>query len=127
MSDFYDYEDEFEIDEETDAYILALGELLKEEDEKLHVINIEAVERMKLAFKLVKKAFEGEKVEITYKLHEPFKSCGSITASGHIITATDAKALARAIELIPNVDIYPTVDGVIYFSLAVNDLTIPIE
>ena len=126
MLDFDDREDSL-LDEETNAFWLELAKFLEKEDEKVHVLNFECFEKLKSVYELLKKAFDKQDVEISYQLHVPYKSSGSITVCGEDLVASDAIILARAIELIPNIDIYPTSRGNVRMTFSVNDLAVPIE
>ena len=126
MSKLDDWE-EFLFEEEVDPYILELGKLIQAEDEKVHVLNEEVLKRFEMAYRLLQKAFEDHDAEITYTLHKPYKSCGAIRICGEDLIVSDAKAFALAVELIPNIDIYPLTDGRVQMDFSVSNLTTPIE
>ena len=119
--------EEAEMDEEADAVILALGEIIQAEDSKAAIINPQKIAQMKLCYELIQKLLVSPDVELSYHLHEPFKSTGSIILEADKFIFRHPKILRFVSMLASNMECYPVVNGRVRIAFAFDGLTIPIE
>lgn len=119
--------EEAEMDEEADAVILALGEIIQAEDSKAAIINPQKIAQMKLCYELIQKLPASPGTELSYHLHEPFKSTGSIILEADKLIFKHPEILRLVSMLASNIECYPLVNGRVRMAFAFNGLTIPIE
>jgi len=61
--------------------------------------------------RLMKRLTTGSAMQVTYTMHDPFPSMGSITVEGDHLAFSDCKWLGRALEFASNVEVYPLSNG----------------
>lgn len=124
-------EQEFLSDEEVtemlDSIVLAIGEIAEEEDAKTAVLSEIKLQQIRFTYSVLRYLTKDKAVKLTYKLHEPFKSMGSVSVEGEDLSFTNAEWFARAAEFASNVDIYPLVNGKVRITFTFHGLTTPIE
>ena len=127
----FEFENDFlsdnEIDELTDSIVLGIAAEIENDESRTSIVNPPQIRKLSLAYRLLNDTFINEDVSISYKLHDPFQSMGSISVTGADITARQTNSFARAVELSSNVDIYPKVDGTVCMTFTFHNLTIPLE
>ena len=113
-------------DEKESVLLLALAKQIEEEEARPAIINPVGMARIMEAYRILADSMEELGAEVTYELHEPLKSFGSIniTSSDYIITNTEE--FGRAVLLASNCEVYARTDGNICISLGFHGLTKPI-
>ena len=119
--------DEAEISEETDAVVLALGAWLKAWDAKAAIINPRKIAQMKRCFELIQSQLAAQDVSLSYHLHDPYKSTGSIVLEADKFIFDHPELLRDACALASNAELYPLVNGKLRIAFAFDGLTVPIE
>ena len=119
--------DEAEMGEDNDAVILALGEMIETEETKTAIINPRRFAQMRLCYELIQKMMQGSEAEVNYRLHEPFKSMGSITLEADNLIIQHPEVLRMMCALCSNAECYPLTNGKIRMVFAFDRLTIPME
>ena len=66
-------------DRSADEVILALGKMLAAHDARLAVLNLRRFQEMKQCYELIENLLLTPGTDISYRLHEPLKSMGSIS------------------------------------------------
>ena len=115
------------VDERTDAVILALGEMIQEEESKVAILNPLKFRQMKLCYALIQRFLSAPGVILSYSLHEPFKSMGSITLEADKFILKNPEYLRLANTLASNMEAYPLTNGKIRMVFTFFGLTKSIE
>lgn len=116
-----------EVDKALDAFVLAVGEAISEEEKKVHMLSGDRMRQMQFTHAVLKYLTKGTDIKVFYKLHQPIKSMGSIFLEGKEICFSHAEWFSRAAEFASNVDIYPLVNGKVRMAFTFHGLTAPIE
>ena len=132
MSDYDKYfegefENDTEVDEALDSMVLSIAEIIKEQDSRTSIINPRKLKEISFVYKAMKILTKGTNVKVTYDLHEPLKSIGSVTITGKNIVLRHRKWFDEAIKLASNFDVYPKTDGTVVIDFTFHGLTVPIE
>ena len=114
------------LDDELDAFLMELGKRVMEEESVPQVLNLTRYEHVRFVYHVAKMFAEGNGVEVTYSLHDPFNSMGCVTIEGEDIEFNKMKWFCRMGEFADNVDIYPLTNGKIRMTLTFHGLTKPI-
>ena len=131
-----DFDKEFMTDEEIeeqmnemlDAFVDAVGgEEILEEDNKAAIINPFRLEQLKFAYMVLRYITKGQNVTVSYKLHEPFKSMGSVSVEGRQLIFDKPEWFARVAEFASNTEIYPLAKQAVRMTFTFHGLTKPIE
>lgn len=118
---------EAEISAETDAVILALGAWLEAQDARTAIVNPRKIAQMKRCFELLQTQLAAQDVSLSYHLHEPYKSTGSIILEADKYIFDQPELLRDACALASNAEIYPLISGKLRIAFAFDGLTVPIE
>ena len=128
----FDFDTEFMTDEEVeemlDSIVLAAAEQAAAEDSKPSIINPHRIQRVLYTYKVLKyltKDVGGTKV--SYELHEPYKSMGSVSIAGKNLVFRKPEWFMKAVELADNFEAYPKTDGTVQIDFTFHGLTVPIE
>ena len=70
---------------------------------------------------------KGQNVTVSYKLHEPFKSMGSVSVEGEQLVFDKPEWFARVAEFASNTEVYPLAKQAIRMTFTFHGLTKTIE
>lgn len=126
------FDTEFMTDEEVeqmlDSIVTAVAEEVAAEDNKTLIINPHKIRRVLSAYKILEyliKDIKGAKA--SYKLHEPYKSMGSVSIVSNNLIFRKPKWFLKAVELADNFEVYPKTEGTIQMNFTFHGLTKPLE
>ena len=122
-----EYANEEEMNAELDAIVLALGEQVEEDESRTSVLNPIRMREILHTYKAMKYIARGSSAKVTYKLHQPYQSMGSVSVTGKDIRLRDPENFIRASRFASNVEVYPKTDGTVCLTLTFHGLTVPIE
>lgn len=126
-----EFEIEFHSDEEVwemlDNVVAAIGEAIAVDESKTAVLNPIKIQQMQFAYGVIEYLTKNTDAKLSYALNEPFKSMGSITIEGNILTFTNSEWFARACEFANNTEVYPLANGEVRMTLTFHGLVCPIE
>lgn len=126
-----DFDMQFASDEDVEELLDALLEDLRddfEEDEnRTTVLNPLRLTQMKFVYSVLKYLTRGTSADVTYKLNEPFKTMGSVSAEAYALDFINPKWLARAAEFASNTEVYPLAKNKIRLTFTFHGLTVPID
>ncbi len=114
-------------DQELDRFILDIGSQVMAYDSKTAILDPAAVNRLAAALPILRRAVDGRGTELTYELHKPLKSMGSIKITGTNVLIRDTEAFREAAKLAANFEAYPKTDGTVCLTFTFHGLTVPIE
>lgn len=127
----FDFESEYssdeEIEEAMDALVITAASRIEQDESRTSVINPYRMQQLLYTYKVMKYLMKGTKTKVTYKLHEPYHSMGSVSVTGKDIDFRKMSWFLRAAELASNFEVYPKTDGTVCMTFTFHNLTIPIE
>lgn len=107
-----------------DTIVNSIGKTIVKEDNQPAIINIENIKKLSNVFGIMKYLTRGTKSKVTYELHKPFKSMGSVTVTGKSITIRNPDLFLKAIKLSSNFDVYTKTNNTIEMDFTFHGLTI---
>lgn len=126
-----DFEKEFTSDEEIEAMLEGLVELIgeqaEEEDSRTALVNPVKTKMVLCTYMVLKYVTKGSKAKVTYKLNKPYKSMGSVTVAGKDLSFNKPEWFVAIAKLASNVNIYPKVNGTVQIDFTFHGLTTAIE
>lgn len=109
-----------------DALIELVGDDIEREDNAPAMMNVRCFERMRRVEAGLKYVLRGRPVQISHKLHEPFKSMGSISVEGADISFCNTHMFVKVAQLASNVEVYPLANGAVRLTFTFHGLTTPL-
>jgi len=97
--------------QELDELIESISQWILEDEMKPGILNPPRVQQMRFSHSVMKRLTTGSAMQVTYTMHDPFPSMGSITVEGDHLAFSDCKWLGRALEFASNVEVYPLSNG----------------
>jgi hypothetical protein len=124
------FEIEFHSDDEVwamlDNVVVTVGEAIVADESKPAIIDPIKVQQMQFAYGVLKYLTKNTDAKLSYALHEPFKSMGSISVEGKILAFTNAEWFSRAAEFASNTEVYPLTNGKVRMTLTFHGLVRPV-
>lgn len=125
------FEIEFGSDEEIgdmlDGIVAAIGGQVLEDESKPAIINPIKIKQMQFAYGVMQYLTKGTNARVSYSMHEPFKSMGSVSIEAKVISFANAEWFARAAEFASNTEVYPLANGKVRMTLTFHGLVRPIS
>lgn len=127
-----DFDTEFMTDDEVeqmlDSIVLPIAEKAEKEDNKNSVINPHRIQHVLYTYKVLKYLAKDTKgAKVSYELHEPYKSMGSVSVVGKNLIFRKPEWFMQAVELANNFEAYPKTDGTVQMNFGFHGLTKPFE
>lgn len=122
-----DFSSEEEIEEMLDGIVNSVGEMIAVDEAKTSVLVPEKLQKMQFVHGVIKYLTKGTNAKVTYTLHSPFKSMGSIFVEAEEIKFSDVKWFARIMRFADNIDIYPLTNGKVKMAITFHGLVRPVE
>lgn len=110
-----------------DGFVDGMQDMVAEEESKTTIINPLKLAHIKFAYSVMKYLTRGTDAEVTYKLHEPFKTMGSVSVEGKVLEFASSKWFSRVAEFASNVEVYPLAKNRVRLTFTFHGLTTPIE
>lgn len=124
------FEIEFHSDDEVwamlDNVVVTVGEAIIADESKPAIIDPIKVQQMQFAYGVLKYLTKNTDAKLSYALHEPFKSMGSISVEGKNLAFTNAEWFSRAAEFASNTEVYPLTNGRVRMTLTFHGLVRPV-
>lgn len=124
------FEIEFHSDDEVwamlDNVVVTVGEAIVADESKPAIIDPIKVQQMQFAYGVLKYLTKNTDAKLSYALHEPFKSMGSISVEGKNLAFTNAEWFSRAAEFTSNTEVYPLTNGKVRMTLTFHGLVRPV-
>lgn len=125
-----EFEIEFHSDEEVwamlDSVIVTIGDAIIADESRPAIINPIKIQQMQFAYGVLKYLTKNSDAKLTYALHKPFQSMGSISVEGKNLMFTNSEWFSRASEFASNTDIYALTNGNVKMTLTFHGLVKPI-
>lgn len=129
MRDNY-LEEEFMSDEEVEELLDAFIDSIVEqatEGTTMSVINPMKTKMVESAYKVLKYATKGTKAKVTYELHKPYCSMGSVSIEGKNLTFDKPEWITAVAKIASNIDIYPKTNGCVRINFTFHGLTTAVK
>lgn len=122
---FYDEEllSDEELEARIDELLLPAAEEVAEDELGIHVTNPRRMQELMAVYKLMQHMTRGASAKVSYKIHEPFTSMGSVSVTGKVIPVKKPELFLRAASLASNFEVYPKVDGTVMMTFTFHGLT----
>ncbi len=112
---------------ELDEHINSIGQRILEDEQKPGILEPVWLQQMNFSYEVLRYIAEENEMTVSYELHKPFQSMGSICLEGEDLIFLNCKHLARAIAFADNVDIYPLTNGRVRLAITFRGLTKPMK
>lgn len=116
-----------EIEQSFDELLDALRDNIESDDEKTTMLNGLRLKQIQFAYSVLQYITRGTDVKVSYKLYEPFKTMGSISAEGPILEFDAPEWFCRVAEFANNTEVYPLTKNKVRLTFTFHGLTTPIE
>ena len=116
-----------EIEEAMDSLVISVANDIAQDESRTSIINPYRMQQLLYTYKVMKYLMKGTSAKVTYKLHEPYQSMGSVSVTGKDIEFKKVSWFLRAAELASNYEVYPKTDGTICMTFTFHGITTPIE
>lgn len=83
--------------------------------------------QIKFVYSVLKYLTRGTDAVVSYKLYEPFKSMGSVSAEAKTLEFYNPEWFARAAEFASNTEVYPLAKNRVRLTFTFHGLTKPVE
>lgn len=127
----FDFESEYasdsEIEEAMDSLVISVANDIAQDESRTSIINPYRMQQLLYTYKVMKYLMKGTSAKVTYKLHEPYQSMGSVSVTGKDIEFRKVSWFLRAAELASNYEVYPKTDGTVCMTFTFHGITTPIE
>lgn len=127
----FDFESEYasdsEIEEAMDSLVISVANDIAQDESRTSIINPYRMQQLLYTYKVMKYLMKGTSAKVTYKLHEPYQSMGSVSVTGKDIEFKKVPWFLRAAELASNYEVYPKTDGTVCMTFTFHGITTPIE
>ena len=127
----FDFESEYasdsEIEEAMDSLVISVANDIAQDESRTSIINPYRMQQLLYTYKVMKYLMKGTSAKVTYKLHEPYQSMGSVSVTGKDIEFKNVSWFLRAAELASNYEVYPKTDGTVCMTFTFHGITAPIE
>lgn len=117
-----------EVEQMLDSIVTTVAEEVVIDDSKTSIINPYKIQQVLYTYKVLKYLMKGtKKAKVSYELHEPFRSMGSVSVVGKNLVFRKPEWFMKAVELANNFEVYPKTDGTIQMNFTFHGLTKPLE
>lgn len=127
----FDFESEYasdsEIEEAMDSLVISVANDIAQDESRTSIINPYRMQQLLYTYKVMKYLMKGTSAKVTYNLHEPYQSMGSVSVTGKDIEFKKVSWFIRAAELASNYEVYPKTDGTVCMTFTFHGITTPIE
>jgi hypothetical protein len=127
----FDFESEYasdsEIEEAMDSLVISVANDIAQDESRTSIINPYRMQHLLYTYKVMKYLMKGTSAKVTYNLHEPYQSIGSVSVTGKDIEFKKVSWFIRAAELASNYEVYPKTDGTVCMTFTFHCITTPIE
>lgn len=129
MDDGFDikFTSDEEVERSLDELMKLCSKSLEKDDSRLAIINPVKLQQIQFAYAVLKYITEGKDVQVSYKLHEPFKTMGSVTVEGKILAFDTPEWFSRIAEFASSTEVYPLAKNKVRMTFTFHGLTTLVE
>lgn len=116
-----------DLEQSMDDFIEAISQELEDEEWNTTVLDIQKSKQIQFAYSVLKYLTRGSDAVVSYKLHEPFKTMGSVSLEGKSIEFYQPEWFARIAEFASNTEVYPLAKNRVRLTFTFHGLTKSID
>lgn len=116
-----------DLEQSMDDFIEAISQELEDEEWNTTMLDIQKSKQIQFAYSVLKYLTRGSDAVVSYKLHEPFKTMGSVSVEGKSIEFYQPEWFARIAEFASNTEVYPLVKNRVRLTFTFHGLTKSID
>lgn len=116
-----------DLEQSMDDFIEAISQELEDEEWNTTVLDIQKSKQIQFAYSVLKYLTRGSDAVVSYKLHEPFKTMGSVSVEGKSIEFYQPEWFARVAEFASNTEVYPLSKNRVRLTFTFHGLTKSID
>lgn len=116
-----------DLEQSMDDFIEAISQELEDEERNTTVLDIQKSKQIQFAYSVLKYLTRGSDAVVSYKLHEPFKTMGSVSVEGKSIEFYQPEWFARVAEFASNTEVYPLAKNRVRLTFTFHGLTKSID
>lgn len=116
-----------DLEQSMDDFIEAIRQELEDEEWNTTVLDIQKSKQIQFAYSVLKYLTRGSDAVVSYKLHEPFKTMGSVSVEGKSIEFYQPEWFARVAEFASNTEVYPLAKNRVRLTFTFHGLTKSID
>ena len=116
-----------DLEQSMDDFIEAISQELEDEEWNTTVLEIQKSKQIQFAYSVLKYLTRGSDAVVSYKLHEPFKTMGSVSVEGKSIEFYQPEWFARIAEFASNTEVYPLAKNRVRLTFTFHGLTKSID
>jgi hypothetical protein len=116
-----------DLEQSMDDFIEVISQELEAEEWNTTMLDFQKSKQIQFAYSVLKYLTRGSDAIISYKLHEPFKTMGSVSVEGKSIEFYQPEWFARVAEFASNTEVYPLAKNRVRLTFTFHGLTKSID
>lgn len=116
-----------DLEQSMDDFIEVISQELEAEEWNTTMLDFQKSKQIQFAYSVLKYLTRGSDAVVSYKLHEPFKTMGSVSAEGKSIEFYQPEWFARVAEFASNTEVYPLAKNRVRLTFTFHGLTKSID
>lgn len=116
-----------DLEQSMDDFIEVISQELEAEEWNTTMLDFQKSKQIQFAYSVLKYLTRGSDAVVSYKLHEPFKTMGSVSIEGKSIEFYQPEWFARVAEFASNTEVYPLAKNRVRLTFTFHGLTKSID
>lgn len=116
-----------DLEQSMDDFIEVISQELEAEEWNTTMLDFQKSKQIQFAYSVLKYLTRGSDAVVSYKLHEPFKTMGSVSVEGKSIEFYQPEWFARVAEFASNTEVYPLEKNRVRLTFTFHGLTKSID
>ena len=116
-----------DLEQSMDDFIEVISQELEAEEWNTTLLDFQKSKQIQFAYSVLKYLTRGSDAVVSYKLHEPFKTMGSVSVEGKSIEFYQPEWFARVAEFASNTEVYPLAKNRVRLTFTFHGLTKSID
>lgn len=116
-----------DLEQSMDDFIEMISQELEAEEWNTTMLDFQKSKQIQFAYSVLKYLTRGSDAVVSYKLHEPFKTMGSVSVEGKSIEFYQPEWFARVAEFASNTEVYPLAKNRVRLTFTFHGLTKSID
>lgn len=116
-----------DLEQSMDDFIEVISQKLEAEEWNTTMLDFQKSKQIQFAYSVLKYLTRGSDAVVSYKLHEPFKTMGSVSVEGKSIEFYQPEWFARVAEFASNTEVYPLAKNRVRLTFTFHGLTKSID
>ena len=112
-----------DLEQSMDDFIEVISQELEAEEWNTTMLDFQKSKQIQFAYSVLKYLTRGSDAVVSYKLHEPFKTMGSVSVEGKSIEFYQPERFARVAEFASNTEVYPLAKNRVRLTFTFHGLT----